>query len=248
MFKYKIEVEYLGTNYSGWQAQDNSNTIQSALEEAVFKFCGEHVCVYGCGRTDAGVHAYRMPAHIEFEKEYDPYKIMMAVNFHLKDAGHSISILSVESVTEDFHARFSCKMRHYVYKICNRPTRPVIMDGRVWWVYHPLDAKIMDKVAKHLIGKHDFSTFRATECQANSPIKTLSAISVIQTDNDMIEIRVSAKSFLYHQVRNIVGSLELVGQGKWSEADFISAFEACDRKKGGPTAPADGLYFDYAEY
>lgn len=248
MFKYKIEVEYLGREYSGWQAQGNSDTIQSAIEMAVFLFCGEHAHVYGCGRTDAGVHAYRMPAHIEFERRYDPYKIMMAVNFHLKEAGHSISILSVESVSEDFHARFSCKMRHYVYKICNRPTRPVIMDGRVWWIYHPLDVEAMNKAAQYLVGKHDFSTFRAAECQANSPIKTLSEISVKRVSDDMVEIRVSAKSFLYHQVRNIVGTLVLVGQRKWSESDFINAFEACDRRRGGPTAPADGLYFDYAEY
>ena len=248
MSKYKVEVEYLGTGYSGWQSQDNSNTIQSAIEEAVFKFCGERVCVYGCGRTDAGVHAYRMPAHIEFAKEYDPYKILMAVNFHLKYAGHTISLLTVEPVLEDFHARFSCKMRHYVYLICNRTTRPVIMDGRVWWVYHPLNVEAMNKVAQNLVGKHDFSTFRASECQAKSPIKTLSKISVVRKDDDMIEVRVSARSFLYHQVRNIVGTLALVGQGKWSEEDFVRAFNACDRRCGGPTAPADGLYFDYAEY
>ncbi len=247
MAKYKLEIEYIGTSYSGWQRQDGCPSIQQAIEEAIKKFCGEDTFVYSCGRTDAGVHAIKMPAHIELSKEYDPRKILMATNWHLSNAGHTITILSVEKVDDDFHARFSCKARHYIYKILNRPTRPVIMANRAWWVYQPLDTELMNKVAQHLIGKHDFSTFRASQCQANSPIKTLSEIKVVQ-NKDEIDFILSAPSFLHHQVRNIVGTLVLVGEHKWSEQDFLDAFHACDRTKGGPTAPADGLYFDYAEY
>ena len=247
MTKYRLEIEYVGTNYSGWQIQEKSPSIQQAIEEAIFKFCGEKSFVYSCGRTDAGVHAIRMPAHVELSHEYDPRKILMATNFHLSNASHTISILNVKRVDDDFHARFSCKKRHYIYKIINRPTRPVIMNERVWWIYQPLDARLMHSVAQHLIGKHDFSTFRAAECQAKSPIKTLDEIMVKQSGEN-IDIYVSAPSFLHHQVRNIVGTLSLVGKHKWTEADFISAFNACDRRRGGPTAPASGLYFNYAEY
>ena len=247
MTKYLLEIEYVGTNYSGWQIQDNVPSIEGALESAIKKFCGEDTLVYSSGRTDAGVHAIKMPAHVELSKEYDPYKILMGVNFHLKDAGHTISILNVKKVDDDFHARFSCKKRHYIYKILNRPTRPVIMENRVWWVYKDLDIDLMNKVAKHLLGKHDFSTFRAAECQAKSPIKTLDELE-IKRNGDEIEFIVSAKSFLHHQVRNMVGTLVLVGKHQWTEQDFIDAFNACDRRRGGPTAPACGLYFNYAEY
>ncbi len=247
MAKYKLEIEYVGTNYSGWQAQENSPSIQSAIEEAIFKFCGEKTLVYGCGRTDAGVHAYHMPAHIELSKEYDPYKILMATNFHLNNANHTISLLKVEKVNEDFHARFDCKRRHYIYKICNRPTRPVIMENRTWWIYKPLDEKLMHNVAQYLIGKHDFSTFRASECQAKSPIKTLESITIERSGDD-ITVKIFAPSFLHHQVRNIVGTLVLVGEKKLTEEDFLKAFHAHNRSQGGPTAPACGLYFDFAEY
>ena len=235
MTKYKLEIEYVGTNYSGWQIQENAPSIQQAIEEAIFKFCGEKTFAYSCGRTDAGVHAIKMPAHIELSKEYDEYKILMATNFHLSNANETISISKVEKVSDDFHARFNCKRRHYIYKIINRPTKPVIMENR------------MNKVAQHLIGKHDFSTFRASECQAKSPIKTLEKIN-IENKGEEIIINISAPSFLHHQVRNIAGTLSLVGTHKWTEEKFINAFKACDRTKGGPTAPAHGLYFNYAEY
>ena len=247
MAKYYLEIEYVGTNYSGWQVQDTAPSIEEAIETAIKKFCGETTVVYSSGRTDAGVHAIKMPAHIELSKEYDPYKILMGTNFHLKDAGHTISILNVKKVDDDFHARFSCKKRHYIYKILNRTTRPVIMENRAWWIYKDLDIDLMNKVAKHLLGKHDFSTFRAAECQAKSPIKTLDEIE-IKKNGDEIDIIVSAQSFLHHQVRNMVGTLVLVGEHKWTEQDFIDAFNACDRRRGGPTAPACGLYFNYAEY
>lgn len=247
MTKYLLEIEYVGTNYSGWQIQDTAPSIEEALENAIEKFCGEKTLVYSSGRTDAGVHAIKMPAHIELSKEYDPYKILMGTNFHLKDAGHTISILNVQKVDEDFHARFSCKKRHYIYKILNRPTRPVIMENRAWWIYNELDVDFMNEVAQYLLGRHDFSTFRASECQAKSPIKTLDEIR-FEKKGEEIDMFVSAQSFLHHQVRNMVGTLVLVGKHKWTKQDFIDAFNACDRRRGGPTAPACGLYFDYAEY
>lgn len=247
MTKYKLEIEYIGTKYSGWQIQDDSPSVQGAIQNAIFKFCGENTECYSAGRTDAGVHAIRMPAHIELSKEYDPYKILMATNFHLQQSNEDISILNVEKVHDDFHARFSCKKRYYIYKVLNRPTRPIIDSQKVWWVYHSLDAELMDKVAQNLIGKHDFSSFRASECQAKSPIKTLDEISV-KRNGDLIEISLNAKSFLHHQVRNIVGTLEMVGRHKLTEQQFIDILNAKDRTKAGPTAPACGLYFEKAEY
>ncbi|MGN0929605.1 MAG: tRNA pseudouridine(38-40) synthase TruA [Alphaproteobacteria bacterium] len=247
MTKYKLEIEYIGTKYSGWQIQDDSPSIQGAIENAIFKFCGENTECYSAGRTDAGVHAISMPAHIELSKEYDPYKILMATNFHLQQSNEDISILNIEKVPDDFHARFSCKKRYYIYKILNRPTRPIIDNQRVWWIYHPLDVKFMNKVAQNLVGLHDFSSFRASECQAKSPIKTLDEIS-IKRNGDLIEIKLNAKSFLHHQVRNIVGTLEMVGRHKLTEQQFIDILEAKDRTKAGPTAPACGLYFEKAEY
>ncbi len=247
MTRYKIETEYVGTNYSGWQIQEKSPSIQSAIQEAIFNFCHEQTFVYSCGRTDAGVHAINMPAHFDLSKDYDEYKILMATNFHLKNNNHQISIKKVEKVSDDFHARFSCKKRHYIYKIINSPTRPVIMENRAWWIYKKLDVPYMEKVAQNLIGKHDFSTFRSSQCQAKSPIKTIDEIKIHQNNED-IDIYISAKSFLHHQVRNIVGTLSLVAEHKWTEQDFINALNACDRTKGGPTAPACGLYFNYAEF
>lgn len=247
MTKYKLEIEYIGTKYSGWQIQDDSPSVQGAIQNAIFKFCGENTECYSAGRTDAGVHAIRMPAHIELSNEYDPYKILMATNFHLQQSNEDISILNVEKVTDDFHARFSCKKRYYIYKILNRPTRPIIDNQRVWWVYHHLETELMDKIAQNLVGKHDFSSFRASECQAKSPIKTLDEINV-KRNGDLIEIRINAKSFLHHQVRNIVGTLEMVGRHKLTEQQFIDILNAKDRTKAGPTAPACGLYFEKALY
>ncbi len=247
MANYKLLIEYVGTKYSGWQIQDSAPSIQGAIEQAVFDFCGEKVECYSAGRTDAGVHAIAMPAHIKTSKEYDIYKILMGLNFHLLKNNHDISIINVEKVDDDFHARFSCQKRFYIYKILNRPIRPVIEKDRVWWVYKPLDWKLMHDVAQNLLGKHDFSSFRASECQAISPIKTLDYIGINKI-GDIIQINVNAKSFLHHQVRNIVGTLELVGEGKISNQDFIDILEAKDRKMAGPTAPACGLYFEKALY
>ncbi len=252
MVKYRLNIEYVGTKYNGWQKQENGedNSIQTALENAIFKFCGEHVFAYSCGRTDAGVHAISMPVHIETKGDYCHYKMLMAVNFHLKYNGDDISVLSINRENEDFHARFSCKQRHYVYKIFNRSTRSVIKSSSLWWwVYKPLNIEKMMEAANLLLGTHDFSTFRASGCQAKSPIKTINSIKIEKIPNsDEIHFYISAPSFLYHQVRNIVGSLVLVGKGNWSIEDFKTAFDAKDRTKGGSTAPASGLYFLDADY
>lgn len=251
MTRYKLEIEYAGTNYSGWQIQENAPSIQEAIQKAIFDFCGEKVLPYSAGRTDAGVHSIAITAHIDLAKEQAPYTILLATNSHLKNKNHNISILSVEKVSDDFHARFSCKQRHYIYKIANRFTRPIIDENRVWWLYNKdFNIELMNKTAQHLIGEHDFSTFRATQCQAKSPIKVIDTIEVAKNKENeyIVEIRISAQSFLHHQVRNIVGSLVLVGSGKWSEEDFMIAFESCNRANGGPTAPACGLYFEKADY
>ncbi len=247
-FKYKLTLEYVGTNYHGWQREKNVKTVQEAFETAFLKFCGEDRRATACGRTDAGVHAIAMPIHIETEKEYDPYKILMATNFHLEFANEQIRIIDVIAVDNDFNARFSCLARHYVYKIFNRNVFSPIYKDRMVWIYQDLDVKKMNEAAKLLIGNHDFSTFRASHCQASSPIKTLSNIEVVRNGDYEIDFNLSAPSFLYHQVRNIVGSLLEVGTGKWDIDKFNQVFKSCDRKLGGPTAPAHGLYFVRGDY
>ena len=247
-FKYKLTLEYAGTNYHGWQREKNLKTIQLSLETAILKFCGEDLRATACGRTDAGVHAIRMPIHIETTKEYDPYKMQMALNFHLTAAGDDIAVLDITPVDNDFNARFSCVARHYVYKIFNRVVCSPIYKNRMLWVYQPLDVEKMNEAAKLLIGKHDFSTFRAARCQASSPIRTLTNIEVVKNGDHEIDFNLSAQSFLYHQVRNIVGSLLEVGTLKWDKDEFYKRFKDCDRTRGGPTAPAHGLYFVRGDY
>ena len=247
MTRYRIEIEYLGAGYAGWQAQAGERSIQGALEEAAHALCQERAEFYSAGRTDAGVHAICMAAHVDIAKKLAAHNILMGLNFHLKNAGHTITVLSAKKAADDFHARFSCVRRHYIYMILNRPTPPSIEAGRAWWVRKKLDARAMDRAAQILVGRHDFTTFRATECQAASPVKTLDEISV-RKRGEHIVLRTSARSFLHHQVRNMAGTLALVGEGKWNEEDFARAFAACDRTQGGPTAPPDGLYFEKAQY
>ena len=247
-FKYKLTLEYVGTVYHGWQREKNLKTVQCSLETAIFKFCGEDLRATACGRTDAGVHAVAMPIHIETEKEYDPYKILMATNFHLEAANEQIRIIDAVAVNNDFNARFSCLARHYVYKIFNRAVFSPIYQDRMMWVYQDLDVEKMNEAAKLLIGKHNFSTFRAARCQASSPIRTLTNIDVIRNGDYEIDFYLSAQSFLYHQVRNIVGTLLEVGTSKWDKDEFYKRFQSCDRKLGGPTAPACGLYFLRGDY
>lgn len=239
MTRYRVTIEYDGGGYVGWQRQDNGPSIQQSIEEAVFGFCGETVRVYGAGRTDAGVHALGQVAHIDIEKETSADTVRDALNAHLGD--QPISILAAEAVSADFHARTSARERVYLYRILNRRPPPATDRGRVWHVGVPLDAAAMHEAARHLVGQHDFTTFRASLCQAKSPIKTLDALDV-ERYGDEIRIHARARSFLHHQVRNMAGTLERVGAGKWSGDDVAVALAARDRSAGGPTAPPDGLY------
>ena len=243
--RYKFIIEYDGTLFIGWQRQAGQLSVQGVLEDALKTALRHSVTVWGSGRTDTGVHAIAQVAHIETEEKLDTYRLFESLNALVRP--YPISIKSIEEVPDDFHARFSAKKRHYIYKIQNTPYPPSINKGHVWWVRLQLDIKKMQKAAHLMLGKHDFSTFRASECQAKSPIKTLDTFDIIQ-NGEIIEFHIRAKSFLHHQVRNMVGTLELVGEGKWSTEKFKKAFEACDRKKGGPTAPPEGLYFQSVDY
>lgn len=245
MTRYKITIEYDGGGFVGWQRQDNGPSVQAALEEAVFGFCGERVLVEGAGRTDAGVHALGQVAHFDLAKETTADTVMKAVNFHLKPA--PVAVLAAEAVAGDFHARFSAVKRAYLYRIVNRRAPLALERGRAWFVPQPLDAVAMHDAAQLLVGHHDFTSFRASECQAKSPVKTLDLLAV-QRCGEAIEVRAAARSFLHHQVRNFVGSLKLVGEGRWTAGDLKAALEARDRAAAGPTAPAAGLYLTEVGY
>ncbi|MBO7536913.1 MAG: tRNA pseudouridine(38-40) synthase TruA [Alphaproteobacteria bacterium] len=245
MYRYKLIVEYNGTPFCGWQRQSGVLTIQQCLEEAVHPLTKELVLINGAGRTDTGVHALGQVAHFETDRNLDPFRIQECMNAHLVDL--PISVLSTERADENFHSRFSAVERFYIYKIVNRRSKLSLDINRAWKVLKPLDEERMNKVAQILVGKHDFSAFRATGCQSNSPVKTLNSISV-ERFSDQVFIKVSAKSFLYHQVRNIVGSLVKVGTGEWSEEKFQEVFESKDRTQAAATAPACGLYFWKVRY
>lgn len=245
MTRYKLTVEYDGAPFVGWQRQDNGASVQQALEDAVTGFCGETVLVEGAGRTDAGVHALGQVAHVDIEKETDAGTVRDALNYHLR--GVPVSVLGAEAVDDDFHARFSAKERSYLYRILDRRPPPAVDQGRVWWVPVDLDAEAMHAAAQCLIGYHDFSTFRAAQCQADSPVKTLDDLRVTRA-GDEIHIRARARSFLHHQVRNFAGTLRLVGKAKWSADDVAAALAAKDRTRGGPTAPPEGLYLVSVAY
>ena len=245
MARWKLTIEYDGTAFVGWQRQINGLGVQQVVEEAIQKFCGESAQVFVAGRTDAGVHALGQVAHVDLAKETTPDKIQGAVNFHLGE--NRISILKVEPVAEDFHARFSAVQRAYLYRILDRRPPPAVEQGHVWWVSHALDADAMNRAAQLLPGKRDFSTFRAANCQSDGPVKTLDELTAVRVGEE-IHVRARARSFLYHQVRNMVGTLKLVGEGKWSLDDFKIARDAADRTKGGPTAPPDGLYLTQVVY
>jgi tRNA pseudouridine38-40 synthase len=243
--RYKLVVEYDGTDFVGWQRQINGPSVQAALEEAVKGFCGETANVYGAGRTDSGVHALAQVAHVDIDRDTTADTVRDALNAHLRQV--PVSVLSATIVPDDFHARFSAIERAYRYLIVNRRSPPAIHRGRVWHVPVPLDTAAMNAAAQVLVGKHDFTTFRATLCQAKSPVKTLTSLTVERRGDD-ISIHARAPSFLHHQVRNFVGTLKLVGEEKWTKSDVESALAACDRTKGGPTAPAHGLYLAEVVY
>ena len=245
MTRYKLTVEYDGTGYVGWQRQDNGPSIQAELERAVHAFSDENAIVHGAGRTDAGVHAEAQVAHVDIEKDVGADTVRDAMNHFLLDV--PISVLRAEAVDDDFHARYAATARHYRYRILNRRPQPALDAGRVWWVRVRLDADAMEDAAQELLGHHDFTSFRATLCQARSPVKTLDRLTVSRHGEELV-VEASAPSFLHHQVRNIVGTLKLVGEGKWTRGDVRDALAARDRAAGGPTAPADGLSLVRVEY
>jgi tRNA pseudouridine38-40 synthase len=245
MPRYKLTIEYDGTPYVGWQIQDNGATIQGALTEAIAAFTGTRPVVYGAGRTDAGVHALRQVAHVDLARDWDGDNVRDAINFHLRP--RPIAVLVAERVAETFDARFSATRRHYLYRISNRRADLALEQNRAWRVPRPLDCEAMHAAAQKLIGKHDFTTFRSTECQAKSPVKTLDSVDVAR-DGDDVRVTASARSFLQHQVRSMVGSLVHVGEGKWSADDFAAALAARDRAACGQVAPPHGLYLVRVEY
>jgi tRNA pseudouridine38-40 synthase len=236
--RYKLTIEYDGAGFVGWQRQANGLSVQEALETAIARFCGERVTVHGAGRTDAGVHALGQTAHLDLTKMVPPEVLRSAVNYHLRPA--AISILAAEPASDDFDARLSATCRVYLYRILNRRAPPALERGRVWHVAPPLDIAAMCEGARHLIGHHDFSTFRDSLCQANSPLKTLDALDLHRM-GDEIHIEARARSFLHRQVRNMAGTLKLVGLGRWHPDHVARALAARDRRAGGPTAPPDGL-------
>jgi tRNA pseudouridine38-40 synthase len=243
--RYKLTIEYDGAPFRGWQIQADGLTVQGVLTAAVKTFSGEDVAVQGAGRTDAGVHARGQVAHVDLAKDWDADTIRDALNAHLRP--HPVAVLAAERVGDNFNARTSAVKRHYLYRILNRRADLTLDLGRAWRVPRPLDAAAMHAAAQRLIGRHDFTTFRSTECQARSPEKTLDQLDVVR-DGDRIDCIVSARSFLHSQVRSMVGSLALVGEGKWSADDLSAALAARDRTRCGPLAPPDGLYLMRVDY
>ena len=245
--RYKITIEYDGTNLQGWQRQNKGVSVQYYLEEAILGFSHQVVEVIAAGRTDAGVHATAQVAHFDLDTSMDTFHLREAINARLKNLEAPVSVLEVEEVSQDFHARFSAKGRGYVYRILNRRAPTVLLKDRVWVIGYSLDVEKMREGAKYLLGNHDFSSFRGAGCQAKSPIKTLDKLDIV-VNGDEIDFIVEARSFIYHQVRNIVGTLKCVGDGKLSPKDIKTILEAKDRKKAGPTAPACGLYLNKVMY
>jgi tRNA pseudouridine38-40 synthase len=243
--RFKVTLEYDGGAFVGWQRQDNGPSVQQALEEAICRFCGETVDCFAAGRTDAGVHAWGQVAHFDLVREAAADTVRDALNFHLKPA--PVAVLKAEAVGADFHARFSAKARLYLYRIVNRRAPLAIERGRAWLVWGPLDAGAMHEAAQLLVGHHDFSSFRASLCQADSPMKTLDVLDVTRS-GDEVRVAARARSFLHHQVRNMVGTLKLVGEGKWTKDDVAHALAARHRSAAGPTAPAEGLYLTEVWY
>jgi tRNA pseudouridine38-40 synthase len=245
MTRYKIIIEYFGGDLVGWQKQNNGQSVQGFIESAIYQFTHEVVVVYAAGRTDSGVHARGQVAHFDLVKQVDIHTIIRATNHFLRP--NHISILDCMIVSDDFHARFSAKKRHYQYVILHRKAPPAIDSGRVWHVSCDLDIIAMKRAAEFLLGMHDFSSFRASECQANSAIKTLEKLDIVQSGH-YIYFNLSAISFLHHMVRNIVGTLYYVGIGRINASDMPHIINARDRSKAGITAPAEGLYFMKVDY
>lgn len=254
MTRWKLTIEYKGTDYAGWQRQDNAPSVQQAVEEAIYRFCQQEITLHVAGRTDAGVHAKGQVAHCDLDygrRALSGFDFAKAINAHLRP--QPVSVIKAEEAAEDFHARFSAVNKLYQYRIINRSAFPAIDVGLAWHVKKPLDAKAMHEAAQELVGHHDFTTFRDSDCQAKSPEKTLARLDVTSRPYDgvggvEILIKAESRSFLHHQVRNMAGTLALVGEGKWSHNDVAKALAAKDRTKGGPTAPAEGLYLVRVDY
>ena len=245
--RYKLTIEYDGTSLLGWQRQLDGPSVQQYLEEILAKLNGFHREIVSAGRTDAGVHALGQVAHIDLEREMEPWKIREAFNGNLQAAEVPVSVLAVEAVDANFNARFSAKKRAYIYRILNRRAPSPLLHNRVWWVPVPLDVEKMRQGAKHLLGHHDFSSFRAAACQAKSPIKTLDKLD-IEVCGEEIRFIVEARSFLHHQVRNMVGTLKMVGDGHLEPEDVKKILEAKKRSAAGVNAPACGLYLNKVMY
>jgi tRNA pseudouridine38-40 synthase len=254
MKRWKITIEYDGTDFHGWQRQEGLPTIQQSIEDALTKFCQQDIKVQTAGRTDAGVHAHGQVAHFDLDygdRSLSGYELLKAINAHLHP--RPISVIAAEEEHAEFHARFDAMNKLYKYRIIQRPAFLTFDRRAAWHIRRKLDVGTMREGVKHLLGKHDFTTFRDSECQANSPIRTLDRIDITESDYDgqggiEIVFSVEAQSFLHHQVRNIVGTLSMVGDGKWAPDDVKVALSKCDRTKGGPTAPAAGLSLVRIDY
>ena len=245
MPRYKLVIEYDGTPFVGWQVQDNGASVQGVITDAVAAFAGERVAVSGAGRTDAGVHALAQVAHVDLAKDWDSETVRDAINAHLRP--HPVAVLTAERLSESFDARFSAAKRHYLYRIVNRRADLTLEQNRAWRIARPLDDAAMHAAAQKLVGRHDFTTFRAAQCQAKSPVKTLDRLDVVR-DGEDVRIHAAARSFLHHQVRSMVGSLAHVGEGKWTSDDLAAALAARDRSACGQVAPPHGLYLVRVEY
>jgi tRNA pseudouridine38-40 synthase len=243
--RFRLIIEYDGGPFMGWQRQAHGPSVQQAIEEAVEAITGEVAVLHAAGRTDAGVHAIAMAAHVDIAKRISPFRLSEGLNARLRP--RPVAILSAEPVADDWHARFSCVGRRYRYRILNRRAPPALAAGRAWQVTVPLDAEAMHEAARSLVGRHDFTTFRSAHCQSESPVKTLDRLDV-RREGEEILVEAAARSFLHHQVRSMVGCLQLVGRGKWSAADLKAALEARDRAALGLNAPPHGLYFVEAVY
>lgn len=245
MPRFKLTLEYDGAPFVGWQRQSNGLSVQEVIETAIAALCGERITIRGAGRTDTGVHAMGQVAHADLAKDWRSDVMRDGLNAHLRP--HPVAVLAAERVSGDFDARFSAVRRHYLYRIVNRRAPLTLARGRAWLVKRKLDASAMQMAARHLVGCHDFSTFRASQCQAESPVRTLERLDVVR-DGEEIQIKVSARSFLHNQVRSIAGSLEHVGSGKWTAADLRAALDARDRRRCGMVAPPEGLYLMGVDY
>ncbi len=245
MTRWALLLEYDGTPFVGWQRQATGPSVQSVLEHAAAQLEGRPVCTTAAGRTDAGVHALAQVAHVEMAREMPPARLVAALNYHLKP--HPVAVLRAAIVTDAFNARFSAVGRAYRYVILNRPARAALDRHRAWHVPSALDVAAMQDGAQLLVGRHDFTSFRAAGCQASSPLRTLDRLDVTR-DGEVVQVVAEARSFLHHQVRNMVGTLKLVGEGRWRSSEVARVLAACDRSKAGPTAPPDGLFLTGVRY